>query len=71
MISIEYNYEKAMGSLSNFGSAHELSIAYKFTNKERYDYSQEDDVSGLFSTTKKKKNKASQEDDVWSGWRRK
>ncbi|WP_104735916.1 PorP/SprF family type IX secretion system membrane protein [Hanstruepera ponticola] len=57
-ISIEYNYEKAMGSLSNFGSAHELTLAYKFANKERYDYSREDDVSGLFTTNKKKKNTA-------------
>ncbi|PNQ72337.1 hypothetical protein C1T31_12370 [Hanstruepera neustonica] len=53
-ISIEYNYEKAMGDLSNFGSAHELTLAYKFNNRERYDYSREDDVSALIAPTKKK-----------------
>ncbi len=53
-ISVEYNYEKAMGDLSNFGSAHELTLAYKFNNKERYDYSREDDVSALIAPTKKK-----------------
>jgi type IX secretion system PorP/SprF family membrane protein len=53
-ISIEYNYEKATGDLSSFGSSHELTLAYKFNNKERYDYSREDEVSALISPEKKK-----------------
>ena len=56
-ISVEYNYEKATGDLSSFGSSHELTLAYKFNNKERYDYGQEDEVSALI-TPNKKKNKA-------------
>ena len=33
-ISIEYNFEKAMGDLSTFGSSHEITLAYKFKNNE-------------------------------------
>ncbi|WP_250437311.1 PorP/SprF family type IX secretion system membrane protein [Hanstruepera flava] len=53
-ISVEYNYEKATGDINSFGSSHELTLAYKFNNKERYSYSREDKVSSLFQSTKKK-----------------
>ena len=53
-IALEYNYEKATGDLNSFGSSHELTLAYKFNNKERYQYSREDDVSALIKPTKKK-----------------
>jgi type IX secretion system PorP/SprF family membrane protein len=35
-ISIEYNFEKAMGGLSNFGSSHEIVLAYKFKSNSYY-----------------------------------
>ena len=31
-ISLEYNYEKGMGNLSNFGASHEIVFAYKLFN---------------------------------------
>ncbi|TRX07360.1 PorP/SprF family type IX secretion system membrane protein [Flavobacterium gawalongense] len=35
-ISLEYNFEKGMGSLSNFGSSHEIVFAYKFKSNNYY-----------------------------------
>jgi type IX secretion system PorP/SprF family membrane protein len=35
-ISIEYNFEKATGNLSNFGSSHEIVLAYKFKSNSYY-----------------------------------
>ena len=35
-ISVEYNFEKGTGNLSNFGSSHEIVFAYKFKNKSFY-----------------------------------
>nr|WP_315231519.1 PorP/SprF family type IX secretion system membrane protein [uncultured Flavobacterium sp.] len=35
-ISLEYNYEKGMGNLSNFGSSHEVVFAYKFKSNSYY-----------------------------------
>lgn len=46
-IAIEYNYEKAMGDLNNFGSSHEITLAYKFNNNKRYRYSGDDEESAL------------------------
>ncbi|WP_452224473.1 PorP/SprF family type IX secretion system membrane protein [Lacinutrix chionoecetis] len=57
-IAIEYNFEKAIGDLTAFGSSHEISLAYRFKNTQRYEYSSGDDVSGLFSTDNKKRKKA-------------
>lgn len=48
-IAIEYNYEKAMGDLSNFGNSHDITLAYKFKNKQRYNYSGDDEVQALVS----------------------
>lgn len=55
-ISIEYNFEKALGDLTEFGPSHEISLAYKFINKEKFDYSSEDKVAALITTKKKKKS---------------
>ncbi|GGA69115.1 hypothetical protein GCM10008015_07330 [Flavobacterium palustre] len=41
-ISIEYNFEKGTGNLSNFGPSHEIVFAYKFKNKT-FDYGDDDD----------------------------
>ena len=54
-ISIEYNYEKALGELDAFGNSHEITLAYKFKNKYRYNYSSDDeDEALLISYTKRK-----------------
>ncbi len=54
-ISIEYNFEKALGNLIDFGPSHDITLAYKFKNREVYDYSGEDEVSALITPKKKKR----------------
>ncbi len=54
-IAIEYNFEKALGDLTDFGPSHEITLAYRFKNNENYDYSGEDEISGLISTDKRRK----------------
>jgi hypothetical protein len=44
-IALEYNYEKALGSFSQFGPSHELVLAYKFKS----DYSDDDEEGLLIS----------------------
>ncbi|WP_346883884.1 PorP/SprF family type IX secretion system membrane protein, partial [uncultured Algibacter sp.] len=56
-IAVEYNYEKALGDLTTFGSSHEISLAYKFSNKYRYDYSGDDDEEALLISSKPKRRK--------------
>jgi len=46
-IALEYNYEKAIGDISTFGSSHEITLAYKFINRDRYSYSGDDDEEAL------------------------
>ena len=57
-ISIEYNYEKALGDLSILGNAHDITLAYKFKNDKRYDYSGDDDEQALLIQEKKKSSVA-------------
>ncbi|PWK19612.1 PorP/SprF family type IX secretion system membrane protein, partial [Xanthomarina spongicola] len=54
-ISVEYNYEKAMGDLSTFGSSHEFTLAYKFNTRNRYKYSGDDKEEALLGGNKKHK----------------
>ncbi|WP_240964182.1 PorP/SprF family type IX secretion system membrane protein, partial [Flavivirga algicola] len=54
-ISIEYNYEKAMGNLIDFGNSHDITLAYKFKNRHRYRYSGDDEESSLIIPEKRKK----------------
>jgi type IX secretion system PorP/SprF family membrane protein len=35
-ISVEYNFEKAMGGFDNFGSSHDITLAYRFKNNKYY-----------------------------------
>jgi type IX secretion system PorP/SprF family membrane protein len=56
-ICLEYNYEKAIGDLSSFGSSHEITLAYKFNRIFKYDYS-DDDVEGALITPTKKGRKS-------------
>jgi hypothetical protein len=44
-ISLEYNFEKGTGNLSNFGSSHEIVLAYKFKNKNYYNGDEEEEGS--------------------------
>ena len=53
-IAIEYNYEQALGDLTDFGSSHEITLAYRFQNRERLDYSGDEEVAGLFTKRNKK-----------------
>jgi len=53
-IAIEYNIEKSIGELVEFGTSHEVTLAYRFITKKKYDYSGDEEVSGLFT---KKRNK--------------
>ncbi|MDX1271132.1 PorP/SprF family type IX secretion system membrane protein [Bizionia paragorgiae] len=48
-IALEYNYEKALGDLTDFGPSHEFSVAYRFVSTENYEYSSGDEVAGLIS----------------------
>ena len=54
-IAIEYNFEKALGDLQNFGSSHEITFAYRFKNNNYYDYSREDKVSSILSVGNKRR----------------
>jgi type IX secretion system PorP/SprF family membrane protein len=58
-MAIEYNFEKAIGDLTDFGPSHDLTLAYRFKNKETYYYSSDDEVVGLISTSNKKRRPAS------------
>ena len=55
-IAIEYNIEKGTGALTNFGNtySHEITLAYRFKNNNRYDYSSGDEVGSLLTSEKKK-----------------
>ena len=54
-IAIEYNYEQALGDFSNFGNSHEITLAYKFQKKYRYNYGDDDDEQALLMPSKKSK----------------
>ncbi len=58
--AIEYNYEKSLGGLSDFGASHEITLAYRFKNDNYYDYSRDDEIAGLlnFDNNQKKKKVA-------------
>lgn len=53
-IAIEYNFEKALGDLTDFGPSHEITLAFKFKNNEHYDYSSEDEIGAIITPTKKR-----------------
>jgi len=52
--AIEYNFETTMGDLSEFGPSHDITLAYRFKNKETYYYSSDDVVVGLIPKAKRK-----------------
>ncbi|MBC2845128.1 PorP/SprF family type IX secretion system membrane protein [Winogradskyella flava] len=53
-IALEYNIEKAIGDLVEFGPSHEITLAYRFIPRKRLDYNGDEEVSGLFKKKKKK-----------------
>ena len=53
-IAIEYNFEKSIGNLSDFGSSHDITLAFRLKNRERYYYGSDDEVVGLISNHKKR-----------------
>ena len=53
-ISVEYNFEKGIGNLSNFGSSHEVVFAYRFSSKN-YDNSGDEEEGALITPSEKKK----------------
>lgn len=56
-IALEYNFETAFGDLVDFGPSHEITLAYRFKKQRYFDYSRQDEVSGLISTNKKPKRR--------------
>ncbi len=46
-IAVEYNFEKAIGDLETFGASHEITLAYRFKNKERYYYGGDDEETAI------------------------
>jgi len=53
-IAFEYNYEQSFSNFSEFGSSHEVTIAYRFKNKYRYNYGDEDEEQSVFNTNKRR-----------------
>ncbi|RNC86238.1 MAG: type IX secretion system membrane protein PorP/SprF [Winogradskyella sp.] len=53
-IALEYNYEMALGDISNFGPSHEITLAYRFKNEKFFDYNRQDEVTSLIKTNKKR-----------------
>ncbi len=53
-ISIEYNFEKGTGNLSNFGASHEIVFAYKFKNKTYY-YGDDEEEGSIIPPADKRK----------------
>ena len=54
-IAFEYNYEKGVGGFSTFGNSHDITLAYKFENRNRYDYSGDDEEEALLMSSRNKK----------------
>ncbi|MBO6631280.1 MAG: PorP/SprF family type IX secretion system membrane protein, partial [Psychroserpens sp.] len=56
-IAVEYNYERSIGDLTDFGPSHDITLAYRFKNRQRFDYSSGDEVASLISPKKRKPSK--------------
>ena len=54
-IALEYNYEQAVGDLVEFGNSHEITLAYRFKNKNKYNYSDDDVETALIAPAKKRR----------------
>ncbi|MFG6687445.1 PorP/SprF family type IX secretion system membrane protein [Mariniflexile sp. HNIBRBA6329] len=59
-IALEYNFEKEVGDLSTFGNSHEITLAFRFNKKYRYNYGDEDeDDVALISPARKSRSTSS------------
>ncbi|WP_142786289.1 PorP/SprF family type IX secretion system membrane protein [Changchengzhania lutea] len=54
-IAMEYNYEKLLGDFAAFGNSHEITLAYKFKKRNRYNYSDDDEEQALIIPAKRKR----------------
>ncbi|WP_115462919.1 PorP/SprF family type IX secretion system membrane protein [Winogradskyella aurantiaca] len=54
-IAIEYNYENGITNSINLGSSHEITLAYRFKNKNRYSYSDDMQMSSIIPERKRVK----------------
>ncbi len=61
-IALEYNIEKAMGDLNDFGLSHEFTLAYRIQSRNNYDYSGDDEVAAVFTKKRRKPVKPSDEE---------
>ena len=64
-ISIEYNFEQATGNLSNFGSSHEIVLAYKFKSNSYY-YGDDEEEGSIISPAEPKKVVPAKESTILS-----
>ncbi|GAB5398530.1 MAG: hypothetical protein Aureis2KO_01150 [Aureisphaera sp.] len=63
-IALEYNYERPIVGLTNLGAAHEITLAYRFKNNNYYEYSRDDDLSGLISPNRSRRKKSAKKKEV-------
>ena len=63
-IAIEYNYEKAMGDFSAFGSSHDITLAYKFKNTNSFYYSGDDEEESMIIPETKKRRRVTNKPKV-------
>jgi len=52
-IAIEYNYENAVGDLSDLGNSHEFTLAYRFKKTERRSYFDDNEEQALFTPSRR------------------
>ncbi|HEY4627843.1 MAG TPA: PorP/SprF family type IX secretion system membrane protein, partial [Flavobacterium sp.] len=64
-ISIEYNFEQATGNLSNFGSSHEIVLAYRFKSNGYY-YGDDEEEGSIIAPTETKKAVPAKESTILS-----
>ncbi|NRD23690.1 PorP/SprF family type IX secretion system membrane protein [Winogradskyella litoriviva] len=54
-IALEYNFENAIGKLNVLGNSHDFTIAYRFENNNYYDYSPQDELTGILENDNKRR----------------
>lgn len=54
-IALEYNYEQSISDFFDFGTSHEVTLAYRFNKKRRFKYGDDDEEVAIFGPKKKKR----------------
>ncbi|MFS4483107.1 PorP/SprF family type IX secretion system membrane protein [Hyunsoonleella sp. 2307UL5-6] len=62
-IAVEYNYEQSISHFSEFGSSHEITLAYRFNKNRSYNYGDEDEEQSVFNTNKRRVKRNNLTDD--------